>query len=817
MNRHWVKLEYPEILRRLAAHADFSGGEALARALTPSFDVNEAGDLLRVTTEARAFAKARPDFALGGVSDIRSQADRALHGVVLQPSEFLEVRNTLLGAERIHRALTTLEAQFPGLADIAWRISPLPALSDAIVRVLDDRGEVRDSASPELARIRRELRVNQDRIQDKLRRMVASSEVAPYLQEALITRREGRFVIPVQADFKGHIQGIVHDRSSSGATLFIEPTAVVDLNNTLRELRLAEEQEVLRLLRALTAQVGRVADEIHHTLDALSEVDLVMAKARYAESLLATSPVLIPVPRTPPDPATADSEVGAITEVTPIEDNLYAGTVVRLLGARHPLIDPASVVPVNIDISEKTHVVVITGPNTGGKTVTLKTAGLLTLMALSGMHIPVDAGSELSVFSEVYADIGDEQSIEQSLSTFSSHLTNILSFLNQADHRALVLIDELGAGTDPAEGAALARALLEAFRQRRCTTFVATHYPELKLYAHNTAGVRNASMEFDVETLAPTFRLTIGLPGRSNAFAIAQRLGMPQEIIKQAQGMISGEELRAEDMLSDLHNLRIQEARARDEARAQRQEAATLRQELRKRLEGIERERQEILRRAESTAEAELEALREELRALRSRVTLTPVASAGAALDEAQEMLAEIETTITRPELLVGDLSKESGLEDEDREIREGDTVRLLSVGIEGTVLEVDENEMTIQAGAMRTRVSRQGVELVRHADAPRPRSAGISVPRRPASPGIQVDLRGQTAEEALYELDRYLEQAAMAALPWVRIVHGKGTGKLRREVRRFIGDHPLVASYEEAPLNEGGDGATVVHLMTSR
>jgi DNA mismatch repair protein MutS2 len=806
MNRHWVKLEYPEILRRLAAHTDFSGGEALALALTPSFDAREAGDSLAVTTEARAFAKARPDFALGGVSDIRPQADRALHGVMLQPGEFLEIRNTLLGAERIHRALTTLEAQFPRLADIAWRISPLSALSDAIIRILNDRGEVRDGASDELARIRRELRVNQDRIQDRLRRMVASSEVAPYLQEALITRREGRFVIPVQADFKGHVQGIVHDRSSSGATLFIEPAAVVELNNALRELRLAEEQEIIRLLRALTSQVGRVSDEIHHTLDALSELDLVMAKARYAETLLAAAPLLIPIPTTAPSPTPANGG----------GDNLYAGTVVRLKGARHPLIHPDLVVPVNIDISDQTHVLVITGPNTGGKTVTLKTAGLLTLMALSGMHIPVDGGSELSVFSEVYADIGDEQSIEQSLSTFSSHLTNILSFLNQADHRALVLIDELGAGTDPAEGAALARALLDAFRKRRCTTFVATHYPELKLYAHNTPGVRNASMEFDVETLAPTFRLTIGLPGRSNAFAIAQRLGMPEAIIKQAQGMISGEELRAEDMLSDLHNLRIQEVQARDEARRERQEATSLRQELRQRLEGIERERQEILRRAEATAEADLQALRDELRALRSRVTLTPVATAARMLDEVQESLESLETGITQPELLVGDLPLESEVE-EDREIREGDIVKLLSVGIEGTVLEIDDNDVTIQAGSMRTHVSRQSVELVRHADAPRPRPTSISVPRRPASPGVQIDLRGQTAEEALHELDRYLDEAAMATLPWVRIVHGKGTGKLRREVRRFIADHPLVASYEEAPLNEGGDGATVVHLVTGR
>lgn len=803
MNRHWEKLEYPEILRRLAAHTDFSGGEALALALTPIFDIHEAGDRLAVTSEARAFAKARPDFALGGVSDIRLQADRARHGVMLQSSEFLEIRNTLLGAERVHRALTNLEPQFPGLADIAWRISPLPALSGAIVRVLDDRGEVRDNASDELARIRRELRVNQDRIQDKLRRMIGSSDIAPYLQEALITRREGRFVIPVRADFKGHIQGIVHDRSSSGATLFIEPTGVVELNNALRELRMAEEQEIIRLLRELTAQVGRFADEIDHTIEALSEVDLVMAKARYAESLLATAPALIPIPVEAPDPAIAGG------------DNLYAGTIVHLKGARHPLIHHEQVVPVNIDIAGETHVLVITGPNTGGKTVTLKTVGLLTLMALSGMHIPADQGSELSVFAEVYADIGDEQSIEQNLSTFSSHLTNILSFLNEVGHRSLVLIDELGAGTDPAEGSALARALLDAFRQRRCMTFVATHYPELKLYAHNTPGVRNASMEFDVETLAPTYRLTIGLPGRSNAFAIAQRLGMPEDIVKRAQGMISGEELRAEDMLSDLHNLRIQEVEARDAARQQRQEATQLRQQLRQRLEGIERERQKILRDAESRAEAELEMLRQELRALRTRVTLTPIAVAPAALDEAQQELEVMEAVITHPEPLIADLPAERDITEEDHEIREGDTVKLTSVGVEGVVLELAGSEVTIQAGAMRTRVSRADLELVRHAEAPQPRSA-ISLPRRGPSPGIQIDLRGQIVEEALHELERYLDEAAMAALSWVRIVHGKGTGKLRREVRRYIGDHPLVASYEEAPLNEGGDGATVVHLVTA-
>jgi len=799
--RHWVTLEYPEILKRLARHADFSGGQALALELEPVFDIREATDLLSLTTEARALLKAHPDFALGGVMDIRLLAERAKRGVTLQPSGFLEIRSTLLGAERIRRTLTRLETQFPSLADIAWRMESLPGLSDAIAKVLDDSGEVRDHASAELAKIRRELRSAQDRVQERLHRIISSSRVAPYLQEALITRRDGRYVIPVQANFKAHINGIVHDRSSSGATLFMEPAPVVELNNALRELRLAEEEEIIRLLRELTAKVGAAADEITHTLDALAELDLNLAKARYAEAVFGTAPELLPIPVIPP----ASEDV-----------NLHPGTVLRLLGARHPLIDPEKVVPVNIDVREDTHVLVITGPNTGGKTVSLKTIGLLTLMAFAGMHIPVDEGSQLSCFSRVVADIGDEQSIEQSLSTFSSHLTNILSFLDDVDHFSLVLVDELGAGTDPAEGSALARALLEALRQRRCMVMVATHYPELKLYAHNTPGVRNASMEFDVETLAPTFRLNIGLPGRSNAFAIARRLGMPESIVKQAQGMISGEELRAEDMLNDLHTLRIQEVRARDEARQARSDANTLRRDLRERLAGIEQERRAVLTEAQEQAEAQIVALRSELRALRTKMMLTPMSGAKAALDEVEDALGDVDPAIALPEPLVADLLAEPEHVPE-RPLATGDTVRLLSFGVQGTVLAIDGDEIAVQAGAIRTRVGRNDLEIIRHVETSKAAFEGLSLPRRTASPGVQIDLRGQRVDDALHELDRYLDEAAMASLPWVRVIHGKGTGKLRREVRRYLDTHPLVSSHEVAPLNEGGEGATVARLVNAR
>jgi DNA mismatch repair protein MutS2 len=804
MNRHWVTLEYPEILKRLARYTDFSGGAELALALLPTSDHREARERLALTREARLLLDSRSDFALGGVHDIRPLAERAQHGVTLQAGDFLQARDTLVGAARVRRTLTQLEAQFSGLADIAWRIHPLDNLVEAIVRVLDDRGEVRDNASPELARIRRDLRVAQDRIQDRLRRLITSPDVAPYLQESLITRREGRFVIPVQSDFRGHVQGIVHDRSSSGATLFMEPTQVVELNNSLRELTIAEEEEIYRLLRALSAQVAQASNEITATVDALAEIDLTFAKARYAAETQAVEPELVPITDPPPAPK---------------GDNVHPGTVVYLPGARHPLLDPETVVPVNVELDDETHVLVITGPNTGGKTVSLKTVGLLTLMAQAGMHLPADPGVKLSCFETVVADIGDEQSIEQSLSTFSSHLTNIVSFLEQVDHHALVLLDELGAGTDPAEGSALARSLLDTFRRRRCTAFVATHYPELKLYAHSTPGVRNASMEFNVETLAPTYRLVIGLPGRSNAFAIARRLGLPEDIVRDARKMISGEELRADDMLEDLHNLRIQTAQARDQARLAHQESETLARDLRKRLLNIEDERREILDQAERDAREEVEALRAEIRTLRQRLLSTPWREAPPVLEEVVEALDDLEITLPEVLPLVEDVLAAPDVEAPSGPLREGDTVQLTALGVQGTVLAVEGEEVVVQVGPLRTRVGVEEVELLRRAQpaaAAASVSARVKTPSRGPSPGLQIDLRGLTVEEAVERLDRYLDDATMAALPWVRIVHGKGTGKLRREIRSFMANHPLVVSYESAAENEGGDGATVAHLVHS-
>ena len=467
--------------------------------------------------------------------------------------------------------------------------------------------------------------------------------------------------------------------------------------------------------------------------------------------------------------------------------------------------------PINVVLDDETHVLIITGPNTGGKTVSLKTVGLLTLMAQAGLHLPVEPGSSLSPFEAVYADIGDEQSIEQNLSTFSSHLTNIVSFLDQADARSLVLLDELGAGTDPAEGAALARALLDHFRHRGTTTFVATHYPELKTYAQLTPGVRNACVEFDPETLSPTYKLTIGLPGRSNAFAIARRLGLPQGIVGAARQMVSPADLHTEDMLADIHRLRIQTAQARDEANAARAEAEKLARDLRERLSTIEQERQEILEQAREETTAELETLRTEVRGLRRRLqtAATPLETV-AAVEGAIETL---EAQVAKPEPLELPTLPEVA----QRTIRPGDTVWVHPLSAEGQVLEVDRGEAEVQVGLGRTRVSLTALEL-RATIPPPPAGEGAGEEfihaSAVSSPGVRLDLRGCTVEEALLQLDRYLDTASRVGLPWVRIIHGKGTGALRRAVRGFLAVHPLVSSYAAGGDREGGEGVTVAKLV---
>jgi DNA mismatch repair protein MutS2 len=793
-NKSLHTLELPKILERLAESAAFSASAALARALSPTADLAEAQRRQAETSEARLLLSVKTELTIGGAHDVRPQAVAAARGAVLEPSELMELKDTLIAARTLFRTFEKLGAQFPRLSAIAAGLQPSPGLIDAISRILDERGEVLDSASAALSAIRRNLQVAHERLMGKLQRLIGDPKLAPMLQETLITQRDGRFVIPLRAEFKGRIKSVVHDQSASGATLFVEPLATVDLNNQVRELELAERDEIRRILAALSAQVGEQAEAIEQTVEAIAALDLAFAKARYADSLRAAEPILSGFDR---------------------RTDGHPGSTLRLLAARHPLLDPQTVVPVDLDLDRDTYALVITGPNTGGKTVTLKTAGLLALMAQCGLHLPASSGSELSVFESVFADIGDEQSIEQSLSTFSSHVTNTIRILERVTPHSLVVLDELGAGTDPQEGSALARAILNAFLERSVTVLVATHYPELKAYAHATLGVRNASVEFDLETLQPTYRLTIGLPGRSNALAIADRLGLDKAIIEQARGMVSPDDLRAESLLDEIHRERDATRQARAEAEAARQGAQTAQADLLRRLDAIDDERREILEAARQEAVAEVETVRDELRQLRRNLTLAaqPLEALKAMEAEAAALEARLDAPVART---VPDQAPARPA------FRLGDKVRLPTLQAEGVVTSLSEDGAEVQIGRLRVRARLDELAPPRPAEPapgkkPRRKRAAEAEPSgatpAPGVPALEIDLRGRLVDEALDELDRRLDAAYLAGMPFVRVIHGKGTGRLREAIRRALKSNAYVASFESGMESEGGEGVTVVRL----
>ena len=812
-------LELAKILDRLSKFTAFSASTALALALTPTTELREAQRRQAQTTEARRLLSQKPDLTIGGARDVRPHVQSAAIGGVLEPSEMLDVKNTLIAGRTMQRTLLRLAEQFPSLAALATRLEETPGLVEAISQTLDERGEVLDSASPELTTIRHDLRLAHDRLLQKLQRILGDPKNQPYLQEAIITQRDGRYVIPLKSDFKGRIRGIVHDQSASGATVFIEPLSTVELNNTWRELKLAETQEIRRIMAALSALVGQQAARIVGLVDTLAEIDLAFAKARYADTLRAHEPLL------------REFRKGPVAEGAPAGTRRHPGSTLKLLQARHPLINPDYVVPIDVLLDDATYALVITGPNTGGKTVSLKTVGLLALMAQCGLHIPAGSGSELSVFPRIYADIGDEQSIEQSLSTFSAHITNTIRILRRADDKSLIILDELGAGTDPAEGSALARAMLSYLLDMGSTTLVATHYPELKGYAYTTPGVRNASMEFDLETLAPTYRLIIGLPGRSNAFAIAGRLGLDATIIDEAKKLVGQADLESEKLLEEIHQARVEVRAERTRAENARRDAEETERELALRLEQIEDERRTVLEQARRTAAKELDGLRDELSELKrklaraaslgqpSRATAeaedeTP----GDLLDAVDSGLVKAESAHTAP-VAARPIDTGRGAPVK-RAIRLGDTVKLKHLNSIGVVTALTAAEAEVQVGRMRIRAKLDEIALRASPDeeiiaATRPAPAPEEAPKvgLHPSPGLELDMRGHIVEDALAELERYLDAAYLAGLPWVRIIHGKGTGKLRQAVREYLRASPVVKSHETGHETEGGDGVTVVKL----
>ena len=799
-------LEFDKVRAILAGYTSFSAGENLALALTPTTDFLDASQWQTETAEARLLLDTHTSVTIGGARDVREAVDNAEHGFTLQPESLLNIRATIAAARNLRRALLKTEEQFPRLAEIAELIEECPGLVSAISQTLDERGEVLDSASTTLANIRRDMRVTHGRIQDKLQRILQSSN-NQYLQEPLVSMRNGRYVIPLRSDAKGRLKGIVHDQSGTGATLWLEPMGTVDLNNEYRGLQIQEQDEIQRILAALSNKVAEQGDSIKRVVERLAELDLIFARAKYASMINGVAPQFVewrefPEPRPP-------KHANEREKWTPPPRNPHPGSTIWIKGARHPLLDPATVIPTDLTLDEDTFTVLITGPNTGGKTVSLKTTGLMILMAQSGMQLPaIDA--RLTIFNNVFADIGDEQSIEQSLSTFSGHITNITRILAQVDDRSLVVFDELGSGTDPAEGAALAQAIVNYLRDKGATTFIATHYPELKLYASQTQGATNASLMFDLDTLSPTYEMTIGLPGRSNALAIARRLGLDETILDDAMRQLGVGSHQAENMLDSIYDLREKMESEEAGTRLALREAESQREDLERRLEEIEKERRQILEEAREEAKAEIEALQDELR--RARRQIKDAVSLNQ-LKKVSAEVSEIEETQLKPVTPVVQKSQ-SPTKQLRRKLQVGDTVLVKSLDRRAEVVLLDKKyEATVAMGRLQMRVKFEDLEFKGRPVEEEEDAGGISGPTGSYS-GLELDIRGKRVEDGLEEMDRFLDNAFLSRMPWVRIIHGKGTGKLRTAVREALKSNSYVKSFEEGIEGEGGAGVTVAKLV---
>ncbi|MCO5193960.1 MAG: Smr/MutS family protein [Anaerolineae bacterium] len=801
-------LEYHKILVRLAEHTGFSAGRDLALALQPTTEVALARLWQAETREARALFDSDADITIGGARDVRTAVERTERGYVLGTDEFLAVKNTLIAARTLRRKLLRLEDSSPHLADIAAQIEECPGLVAAITNTIDDQGEVLDSASPALARIRRDLSLAYNRLQDKLRTLLNSSN-GQYLQEPIITLRAGRYVVPLRAEHKGRIKGVVHDQSGSGATLWIEPLFTVELNNQYRSLQIQEAKEIERILGELSADIAQQGEVIKRVVNCMAELDLIFARARFAAALDGVEPQFVDW-----KPAKAPNRPKHHNK-RPVDDTvpfvMHPGSTLWIRAARHPLLDPGTVVPTDFLVDDDIFIVLITGPNTGGKTVSLKNLGLMVLMAQSGLHLPaVDA--RLTVFDDVFADIGDEQSIEQSLSTFSGHITNIVRILERVDERSLVLFDELGSGTDPAEGAAIAQAITSYLRDKGATTFVATHYPELKLYANQTPGATNASLLFDIDTLSPTYEMIIGIPGKSNALAIARRLGLDDGILDEAMVLLGGDTTQTEALLESIHTIRekivSEEAATRVALRSAEQE----RDVLLTRLEQIDAERREILNNARRQAEEELEAVREEIRLARRQIreaaSLNALKKTGQLIEAIQDEIPDTVEPTPMPD-------RQPSWKQQ-RALQPGDTVYVKTLQTTGEIIEVDRKSAAVAVGRLHTRVDIADLQLRERVEEEPTVELGIS--SSPARPSVkmELDLRGQRVEAGLARLEQYLDTASLSGLPFVRIIHGKGTGALRKAVRQALSTSRYVSSWEEGREGEGDAGVTVAHLRHS-
>jgi DNA mismatch repair protein MutS2 len=798
MDQHALRvLEFDKVLARLAGLTSFSAGQDLALALRPIASYGEALERQETLAEALRLREMRTPFSLAGAVDVRPALEKASLDGQLDGQELLAVAGTQRVAQQAHNALTRLAGSLPRLGYLGERFIEAQGVIDEIGAALDQRGEVVDSASPALGVIRRDIKSSHDRLQQRLQEFLTSQAGKLAAQESIVTLRDGRYVVPIKADFRGEVRGIVHDVSSSGATLFIEPLTVVDLANQWRELQIEETREVERILRRLSASVGGHATEVASNVECLAELDLVLASARLAEELSPPGTMILPS-------VDADDSPEAWLNEAPAELNL--------IDARHPLL--ASPVPISLRIGGDDRVLLITGPNTGGKTVALKTVGLLCLMAQAGLPVPAAPGSTLPVFEEVLADIGDEQSIEQSLSTFSGHLRNVIALLERAGPKALVLLDELAAGTDPSEGAALARALLQDLLQRGALTVATTHHGELKLFAHSQPGIVNAAVEFDSATLAPTYRILMGVPGRSNALAIAARLGLPESILRTAQESLAPEEAALDSLLAELHAEReaaTSERRAGEQARRRAEHA---RSQIEERLAGIDEERARRLDEAALALEEEVEAARSALARAQRAAQRQPATVASEEVEQARVALDEAAGT-ARKLRRRSRRRRRGGLRPE--QIVPGTEVWVQGIPMAAEALSAPDarGEVDVTFGGLRARVGVGQIVRVEKAAAPAATAAqrSVSLPSAPSWAPEEIEVRGQTLDEALPAIEKFLDDGFRAGSPRLRVVHGKGTGKMRNAVRQMLAKHPLVKGFDYAEPREGGEGVTVVEM----
>ena len=778
----FTTLEYDKILSILKQHLASEVGHEFAEKLRPATSLKEAETLQEQTWEAESIYTRTGRTPVSGFPDVREMVGR------MHASLFLSTRELLAIAQAMRTAREAKEVLQSGdenslLCNLANRLTSHRSVEEEVARCILGEDEISDNASPELGRIRRQIKIVGERVREKLNGMLKSQTTQKYLQEAVITIRNGRYVLPVKAEYRSQVPGLVHDQSSSGATLFIEPSAVVELGNENKRLFLEEKIEIERILSGLTAMIAPFADEIHISCNVMGALDVIFARAIMARDQRAVRPKL--------------NEAGCV----------------RIIRGRHPLIAKDRVVPVDIWLGETFRTLIITGPNTGGKTVTLKTVGLFTLMAMSGMFIPAQEGTELSTFERVFADIGDEQSIEQSLSTFSSHMTNTVRILSEADGRSLVLLDELGAGTDPVEGAALAQAILESLYERNTLTVATTHYSEIKAFALMHAGMQNASMEFDVDRLCPTYRLFIGIPGKSNAFEISRRLGLSDAVIDRAQDFLQKKDVAFETVLSEAEQARRTAENDKEAIYKTRIETEKIKTELEKEKKKLEDEKTLLRQKAREDARRMVQETRQDMEkliaGLRSIENIDQkqleraVQTSRDAMRKTEERLYE--------QAVQRDTAGEAPAK-----VHPGERVKLITLGQEATVLKPADGkgEVLVQAGVMKLSIPLADIRPVEQKKKPQQTAAKVSLAADRGS-ALSIDLRGSMVDDACLELDRFIDNALITGVHEFYVVHGKGTGALRSGVQQYLKNHPRVKTYRIGAYGEGDAGVTVVTLKS--